>query len=496
MDTFKDIEDQFELLKREKERLELTLHSIGDGTITLDLNAKIISVNAAAEELTEWKQHEAVNRPLDDIFRIKDKKTGKIIESPYVLTIKTGVKHGLKKDTILVSKNGIERFISASFSPIKEKNDNIIGVILVFRDITRIRRTEEQLEMAKEAAVIASQAKSEFLANMSHEIRTPLNGIIGMIDLTYLTDLTEEQKENLNVVKKCVQLLMKIINDILDISKIEARKLSLNYTEFCIRDLIKEIINTNLFSAYDKNLKLYYDVDKNVPEKLWGDPYRLKQVLNNLVGNGIKFTERGFVKLNLRIKGVVEDKITLLFSVIDTGIGIPKNKMDKLFKSFSQVDGSITRKYGGTGLGLSISKKLIEMMDGNIWLESDVNQGTTIYFTASFKVEDYDAECLKEKPFEDNVINVKDYRWHVYSENNYILEERIENVLKEIEKSIETKNYEKIELCSRNLKRIASNPMNKQLKSIAFKMVLSARKKELERLKELFGCVVQQISEE
>ena len=491
-DKKRQMKEYYEMLERERERLDVTLHSIGDGIIILDLNAKVKTINATAEELTGWKQHEAINKSLDQIFKIIDKKTGNIIDSPFRITIETGIKHGLKKDTILVSKTGEERFISASCSPIKEKNNNIIGVILVFRDVTRIRKTEEQLEMAKEAAEVASQAKSEFLANMSHEIRTPLNGIIGMIDLTFLTDLTPEQKENLSIVKKCVELLMNIINDILDISKIEAKKLTLSDTVFDIRELIREIINTNLFNAHEKNLELFYEIDENIPKNLFGDPYRLQQVLNNLIGNGLKFTEKGFVKLRVEQKEMVNNQITILFSIIDTGIGIAEDKMYKLFRSFSQVDGSITRKYGGAGLGLSISKKIIEMMDGKIWVESTVGKGSTFYFTAKFRIEDIKEQTVQE---EENTY-VSEDELKISDEMFAELIEQRKNILSEIKEAIELKDYNRIEIYSESLKNIATNVKNNELKRTAFKMVLSARKMEIIRLEKLFKSVIEQVKEE
>lgn len=259
------------------------------------------------------------------------------------------------------------------------------GYICMGVDITDKKLTAEELRREKEKAEAANKAKSEFLANMSHEIRTPINGIMGMIDLTLLTENDSEHKENLMTAKSCIRSLLNIINDILDFSKLEAGKLSLESIKFNLRDIVDEVIKAHSHRAERKGLTLSYNISVSTPEIIIGDQNRLRQILNNLLDNAIKFTENGGVILSVGSSPAAGDSFELTFSVADNGIGIALYEMDRLFRSFSQVDGSITRHYGGTGLGLAISKQLVEMMGGKIWVESEKGKGSTFYFTISCK---------------------------------------------------------------------------------------------------------------
>lgn len=286
-------------------------------------------------------------------------------------------------------KNGELYWESARIAPIKDDGGKITHFVAIKEDITQMKKMEEENLKAKEQAEIANRAKSQFLANMSHEIRTPLNGIKGMIDLTLLTELSKEQKENLEIAEECVNSLMQVINDILDFSKIEAGKITIEDEEIHFRSFIESLMKPHIINAKEKELCIYYHIAKDIPDVLIGDSARLKQILNNLISNAIKFTEEGKVELIVENEGCSkEDRLKLKLQVLDTGIGIDEKDIGRLFKSFSQVDGTITRKYGGTGLGLAISRKLAQMMDGDMWVESKKGKGSSFCFNINLKVSD------------------------------------------------------------------------------------------------------------
>ncbi|WP_288843313.1 ATP-binding protein [uncultured Deefgea sp.] len=296
------------------------------------------------------------------------------------------------KDLRNICKDGTLVWMSVSISPIRDQSAAVTHFVAVYDNIELRKAVETELINAKETADQANRLKSDFLANMSHEIRTPMNAIIGMTHLTLQTELNNKQRDYLSKISYAAESLLHILNDILDFSKIEADRLRMEFIPFRFDQVLTQVRSLHEIKAEEKKLELEITLAANCPATLLGDPLRLGQILNNLVSNAIKFTQEGIIKLSVEVVAQQEKKIRLHISVRDSGIGLTPMQMNSLFKPFSQADSSTTRKFGGTGLGLSICKSLVEMMEGELWVESQVNIGSTFHFTVWLECTAVDIE--------------------------------------------------------------------------------------------------------
>jgi len=308
-------------------------------------------------------------------------------------------------------KDGKLWIVWASISQVCDADGQVTHYVAAYSDITERKQMEESLRTAKELAESATRAKSEFLASMSHEIRTPMNGVIGMTELLLDTRLDEEQQKYARTIRNCGENLLEIINGILDFSKIEARRLALEESPFDLRTTVAETLEILTPKAVEKGLKITTQVDPAVPPNVTGDEGRLRQILMNLVGNAIKFTEKGFVAVTAELSASEAEELLIRFKIRDSGSGIAADRIDAIFEPFTQADGSTTRKFGGTGLGLAICKQLCQLMGGDIGVESEAGHGSTFWFTARFRqiaatVEKAEqtapAERLKTSATDDN----------------------------------------------------------------------------------------------
>jgi PAS domain S-box-containing protein len=400
------------LYKRtEQKSLELAaiVESSEDAIFSRSLDGLIVSWNPGAQRLFGYAAEEILGR------------SGTLLLPPDRLDEQSHVLESIQRgervahfETVRVRKDGSQVLVSLSASPVADAGGKMVGVSTIARDLTERKRTEE-MQRAKEAAEAASRAKSEFLANMSHEIRTPMNGVFGMLDLALDTELQPEQRHYLERARTSADLLLRVINDILDFSKIEAGRLDLEPAAFSLRESLGDSIKAFGPRAHRKELELALHVRPDTPDGLVGDALRLGQILTNLLGNAIKFTDRGEVVLEAGVESVSEGQVCLHFAVTDTGPGIPADKQRLIFGAFAQADSSMARRFGGTGLGLAISARLVELMGGRIWVESQVGKGSTFHFTACFslqgeavakqKAERIDLEGLPVLAADDNETN-------------------------------------------------------------------------------------------
>lgn len=356
--------------------------------IILDHSAAAISLTDEQERIISWNRfaEQMLGKTKDELYLqhisvLYPPEEWQKIRAAGIR--KSGSRHHF--ETRVLKKDGTLLDVDLSVNVLKDSNDNIIGSVGIMQDITEQKRVQQMLVKAKIAAEEASSSKSLFLANMSHEVRTPMNTILGLVDLTLDTQLTPEQRDNLSTIKNAGDILLSLLNDILDLSRVEAGKIQLENIELSLTNIVQSVCKGLDVLARNKKIDLVSEVDPAVPEILIGDPIRIRQILVNLINNAIKFTFQGKIVTKIQLVKTVEGINEVQFSVKDQGVGIPKDKLETIFEAFTQADASTTRRFGGTGLGLAISKRLVQMMGGRIWAESEEFQGSTFIFTGKFR---------------------------------------------------------------------------------------------------------------
>ncbi|MDW7672087.1 MAG: response regulator [Bacillota bacterium] len=383
-------------LRESEEKYRTLYEDSGVAIGYYQLDGTVIAFNQLAAEYAGGLPLDFMGKPLDHVYDAA-------IARRYLERIKQAANADTKlefEDQVSLPQ-GVKWFLN-TFHKISDVDRRILGIQVLSHDITHLKDSERTLAKSKEAAEAANRAKSQFLANMSHEIRTPLNGLVGMLQLLEMTELTEEQKEYTYLAISSSHSLLTVINDILDYSKMEAGKIIMEKEAFSLHELLKEIEGLFQPSLRNKNLDLFVTIEEDLPELLVGDSFRVRQVLNNLIGNAVKFTFKGKIEVGVRRVEETDQTIKLEWAVRDTGIGVKQHKLKSIFSSFNQADNSTTRDYGGTGLGLSISNGLVELMQGEIWAESEEGVGSRFYFTTVMnKLQDDNGPEVENQPVEE-----------------------------------------------------------------------------------------------
>ncbi|OPX92114.1 PAS domain S-box protein [Pelotomaculum sp. PtaB.Bin117] len=380
-----------EKLRTSEARFRAIFEGTSVGITLINREGRLVESNPALQEMLGYNGRELANMVFNELIYPDDMAN-------YVGLFNdlwAGALDSYQMEKSYARKDGRLVWVSVNFSLARDNLNEPMFIIGVVEDVTERKRVEETMQQAKEVAEAANKAKSEFLASMSHEIRTPMNAILGMADLLWETPLTSEQQKYIMTFRSAGETLLSLINDILDLSRVEVGHYELESINFDLGNVIEKTCEVMAVRTHEKGVELVCRLMPDVPVNLIGDPGRLRQIIINLIGNAIKFTDEGEVLLKVALAdnqppistGSDGRECRLLFTVSDTGIGISPEKLDVIFEWFTQADSSTTRKYGGTGLGLTIAKRLVELMGGRIWVESEVGKGSTFYFTICFAVQ-------------------------------------------------------------------------------------------------------------
>ncbi|NND06004.1 MAG: response regulator [Saprospiraceae bacterium] len=421
----KDIEIKTAENHQTKLQLERVVNNVRNVIFQTNLKGEIIYLNSAWEELTGYEVKESIGKSYEEFFHNADQK-GYI---PIPVLIKKQAEHWQRVFRIY-SKSGEEKWIDLSFRITRDNSGVVDGTIGNIVDVTKLKQSEIKLRKAQEKLKSASQAKEVFLSTMSHEIRTPLNGVIGMTNILMMEEHLPRQIDNLNTLLFSAEHLLGLINDLIDINKIESGKIEFESAEFNFETMLLGIRKTFSYQAEEKGICFKIKKDDSIPPILVGDGTRLLQVLTNLIGNALKFTKEGKIILDMEVQSATDDSISIHFEIIDSGIGIKAENIDKIFERFSQAESSTTRQFGGTGLGLTICKSLLEQQASDLMVASEFGKGSTFSFSLTFKKSKrFDVEAPKFMDLQPSYSGMDGFKVLVAEDNavNVMVIERLFN---------------------------------------------------------------------
>ncbi len=413
---YSDITEQYNTniaIQNSEEKYRGLMENMELGLMEVDNDSIITKVYDRFAKMLGYEPEEMIGKNAIDLLPAKDHVD---LVKDVAVTRKTGLSSAYEIE--ILNKKGERIWVLVSGAPIKDMQGDVIGSLGIHFDISEYKNVLKQLEIARDEAEQARLAEVNFIANMSHEIRNPINAIVGMSNLMYDTDLNKQQFEYLETIKYSSDILMSLISDILDINKIDAGELDVNYKEINILDLTKAIIKTLSFNVKNKNIEIIEDIDQSIDRHVFSDLNYFNQVLMNLIGNAIKFTDKGYVKVVLKLIEETDDQYKVLMEFIDTGIGISEDELPTIFENFRQANTSIRAKFGGTGLGLAITKKLVNALDSEIYVESEINKGTKFSIVWNFK---------KGSKIKSNSLRVPNKKEKISAKNVLIVEDNIIN---------------------------------------------------------------------